>query len=382
MQSRILGLRIANEANEAEDSDQEAREIVRDQNFSAFTDLEELAIYNIYDDPYRWRRHLVKILKNSPRLCKLGLSISAETIARFHLRGHHEAYTDFFDHFCNEYGRSAASPLQLQSLKCGTGIWPKSAASLRKLTDLFYLQEVHIENESVQGDGGIYLYLYDDDEEESGIVFDTLLSYACPNLRRFTANQLQGDVYKALCSNTDVAWTSQLALSFENPNESGYEVAQILTEDSEYPGLPMQLRMIDLDLKNSTRDETKTTLDNLVSSNYKTLEGLAIYLPQNHHGEIGHLDLLQKTILQMQEITQISINRQNCHGNGSCAVESLYATSAEKLANAQPRLQCINICWSFWRISRCIDAEGKVIVNLELMDEWERKDVELFQDTI
>ena len=343
------------------------------------TDLEELTIDNIYDDLYRWRRHLVKILKNSPRLRKLGLSLSVETVARSYNRGNHDAYTDFFDQLCNEYGGSRASPLQLQSLKCGTDIWPKSAAALQKLTDPFYLEELHIENESVQGDS-VYLYLYEDDE--CGIVFDTFLSPACPNLRRFTANQLQGDVYEALCSNTDASWTRQLAISFECPSESDYEMTQVLTKDPEYPGLPMKLRMMDLDLKSSNEGETKETLDNLVSSNSETLEGLAVHLPQNQNGEIGHLDLLQNTILKMPKATQIAINiHKSIHGKSNAA-EQMHKVAAEKLANAAPHLRFVNICWSFWRIWRPIDAEGKLIVVLELMDEWEREDTELFQHTI
>jgi len=322
----------------------------------------------------------VKILKNSPRLCKLGMSLSVETVARSYNRGNYEAYTDFFDQLCNEYGGSRASPLQLQSLNCGTDIWPKSVVALQKLTDPSYLEELHIENKSVQGDS-VYLYLYDDDDE-CGIVFDTFLSPACPKLRRFTAYQLQGDVYEALCRNTESSWTRQLAISIECPSESDYEISQILTKDPDYPGLPMKLRMMDLDLKNSNEDEMKETLDRLVYSNSETLEGLAVHLPHDKNGEIGLLNLIQKTILEMRKATQIAINMHKSGHGRSKVVEQVHKAAAEKLANVAPHLQFINICWSFWRIWRPIDAEGKPMVILELMDEWERENVELFQNTI
>lgn len=133
---------------------------------------------------------------------------------------------------------------------------------------------------------------------------------------------------------------------------------QILTNDSEYPVLSLQLRTMDLELKNSTIYETKKILDDLASSNSESLEGFAVSLLQNQNNEISHLDLLLDTILKPEKVTQIVINiHKSIHGRSSM-VEPAHKTAAEELTNAAPYLR-INICWSFWRICRRIKFEGK-----------------------
>ncbi|KAH7420129.1 hypothetical protein BKA64DRAFT_33770 [Cadophora sp. MPI-SDFR-AT-0126] len=382
IQGRLLGLGIADEEDQGDEDSHEARTLFRIQDFSAFANLEEVTFYNIYDDLSRWRRTLAKILKSSPRLRKLGLSLSTETIARAYHRGKSATYIDFFDRLCDEFGATGASTLQLQSLRCGSTIYPRSPASLEKLTDLSHLEEVHVQNASVEGEI-VYLSMYEEDEH-IGIAFDTFLSPACRNLRRFTAYQLRGDVFEALCNNTDVEWTRQLAISFECPDEGNYEIAQILTEDSEFPGLPLQVRMMDLDFNDKYEDEISDILDNLVSSNSETLEGLALHLPKHptRHGSFAHFDLLQEAVGRLPKLTQIAMNlHESIHGRTYTA-EQLNKVEAEKLASAAHHLQYVNICWSFWRIWRPIDGEGRMSLILISLNEWEREDVELFRHTI
>ncbi|KAK0122653.1 hypothetical protein ONS96_009691 [Cadophora gregata f. sp. sojae] len=382
IEESLLGFALADEEDQDDNESQEARRLFRVQDFSAFANLEEVTFNNIYDDLFEWRRMLVKILKSSPRLRKLGLSISNETIARAYHHDNSESYIDFFDNLCDEYGASGAPPLQLQILRCGYAMYPQNVASFQKLTDLSHLEVVHVENACLQREM-VYLFLYKEDEN-SGIVFDTFLSPACCNLRRFTAYQLRGDVFKALCHNTDANWMRQLAISFENPEAGDYEMAQILTPHREYSGLPLQVRMMDLDLKGSDEDETLDILDNLVSANSENLEGLAVHLPRHptRNDSFGHMDLLQDVAQKLPNLTQIVINLQSTSPGRDNIPDQLHKIEAEKMANAVPQLQFICICRNFWRICRRLNGEGKMLVILESLDEWEREDVELFQHTI
>jgi hypothetical protein len=57
-----------------------AREVYGRPDLTVFCGLEELTLNNLCEELPWWRETIVKVLKNSPELKKLGLSLSAATI--------------------------------------------------------------------------------------------------------------------------------------------------------------------------------------------------------------------------------------------------------------------------------------------------------------
>lgn len=242
---------------------------------------------------------------------------------------------------------------------------------------------MHIENGDVKDNIYEYIYMYSEFEEDGNIVFDAILSPKSRSLRRFTAYQLQTDVYMALCNFRAAGLARQLAISFECfACGDYYELAQLLREDRKKPFLPMQFRMMDLELWRDIYDavSAQQILDGLLSTNLENLEGLMVHLLVNPaiDGEFDHLDELQGALLQMPNLTQLVIGETR----RSKPTDEMLKCAAQKLANAVPQLRYINVCRKFWRICQGIDADSKETKRLEELEEREKEDVEFFGHTI
>lgn len=291
-----------------------AREVYGRPDLTVFRGLEELTLENLGEELPWWRETIVEVLKNSPELKKLGLSLSTSAIGTAARYGERETFDGFFSDLCYDFWAAGAPPLRLRSLRCGTAIIPDGAESLQSLTDLSYLEEVHIENT------GVYYFMdvismYDSDEE-SGIAFEALGPAQCPNLRRLTVNQYRGDVHELFAASDNQAWTRQVALSVINI-EDGLEPAQLLRSSEKYPSLPLHLRMLDVDLDDDEGVQlppedvptASQVLQDIVAGDDGALEGLTVYFPRDKGGNSwsGLLESVTDMLPRLAGLTQLSV---------------------------------------------------------------------------
>ena len=356
---------------------------------TVFSGLEELTLDYLYEELPWWRSQIVQVLKNSPGLRKLKMSLSVQTIARHHYEEEREKFESFFDDLCVEYGEAAAAPLRLRSLHLGTAVYPYEIGSLKSLTDLAFLEEVHVENGDVWDDG-IIIDMYTGDEEHRGIAFHVFGPAYCPNLRRFNVAEYQRDVHDFLATTSDPSFTRRLAVSFQRV-WTGYEAAALLRPNRNYPSLPLHLRMFDIDLQrsqvrlvNEDGDDlscegippAKDVLADLASGDDGTLEGLAVHLAENPEAEGGFEDfgLLFDALGNLVNLSQLAVEA-NIYGERLLKAEAL-VKAAHLLAAAAPCLRYIKVyetCWRIWR------NRGDGTVRLEELEGREIDDVELFR---
>lgn len=350
-----------------------------------FSGLQELTLDNLYEELPWWRSQIVEVLKKSPGLQKLKLSLATETLARYAALDDRPEFENFFDLLCDEYAETGAAPLRLLSLHLGTAVYPYKASSPKKLADLRFLEEVHIENCGVWYEGTMVIDMYND-WEDSGIAFDAFGPAHCPNLRRLNLAEYQRDVHHFVASIADTSFARKLAISSQSMN-GGYELAALLRPDPNYPALPLHLRMINIELQRKQVrlfDEdgedlgeedippARQVLGDLVSGDDGTLEGLAVHLHEDMR-VLRCLNLLGNTVGKLANLTQLAV------------VESIYVEreielgaledAARMLAVAAPRLRYIRVYESCWRIWRNRDDT----IRLDKLDRDEADKVELFR---
>jgi hypothetical protein len=350
-----------------------------------FSGLQELTLDNLYEELPWWRSQIVEVLKNSPSLQKLKLSLATETLFRYADLGERFDFEDFFDRLCDEYAETGAAPLRLLSLHLGTAVYPYKADSPKKLTDLRFLEEVHIENCGVWHRGAMVIDMYND-EEDSGIAFGAFGPAHCPNLRRLSLAEYQRDVHEFVAIIGDTSFTRKLAISSQSM-DGGYELAALLRPDPNYPFLPLHLRMLNIelqrdqirlfdedgaDLGNEDIPRAEQVLEDLVSGDDGTLEGLAVHLKEDRRC-FERLELLVDTVSQLANLTQLAVVA-SMYAEREMGVEAL-ESAAHRLATAAPRLRYIRMYESYWRVWRNRDDT----IRLDMLDRNEADKVELFR---
>ncbi|KAK4033148.1 hypothetical protein C8A01DRAFT_40403 [Parachaetomium inaequale] len=343
---------------------------------SAFTGLEELTVTYVHREREGWTQQVAKVLGNSPNLRKLGLHItprtSTATTARF---GSIIDWMRCFNNLCKMYAEAGAPPLKLRSLKCGTAMYPTELGPLEKLTDLAYLEEVHLDNASFYGPIA-HLIGYG---RPGKIIFDAFLSPRCPRLRRFSATRLGRDVFDALRSPQAASLTQRLAVSFGTQLIGDVGTSLLLRADPGYPGLPVCLRMMTLDLRTVENEQTvEGILNDLVATNADTLEGLAVDICRIHdiNEDSDHLALLLAALPRLPLLTQLLILMDR--GRGSDALtEDTIERVAERFANVVPSLRYIGLSGIYWRVWR-FGSSGAAATLERLHEGRERAGVELF----
>lgn len=243
-------------------------------------------------------------------------------------------------------------------------MYPYQLHSLESLTDLSYLEEVHIENE------GVFHYLditiiYDSDNGDSGIAFHVFGPTRCPHLRRFTASDYQRDVHAVFAAIEDPALARQLAVSCGQMG-TGRELSALLRANPAHPSLPLHLRMLDVglwrdqvnlygedgeDVPDDEVPSAEQVLEDLVSDDKGTLEGLAVRLREDSDAEDGfeHLDLLASALVRLVNVTQLVVSRPSGLYWTRMTDEAL-ARAARTLGAASPRLRYVKMYWQHWRI--------------------------------
>ncbi|KAK3984740.1 hypothetical protein QBC44DRAFT_387307 [Cladorrhinum sp. PSN332] len=348
---------------------------------SAFHNLTYLALHDIYDDLYHDRRQISRVLCQSPKLRGLELSLSRrDVIGRMISQSEGQCF-GFFDQLCLDYAGGGGQPLQLKTLKLGHSIYALDESSLQRLTELTYLEEVHIHT--------------------TGILFNDLEWFHpanCPNLRLLSAARYWGGMLGLLCKFAKhKSHSRKLALSFPPLrgdallSSRNVDAGPLLRRREEFPGLPMQMRMLDLSLDRNkiylngfgTRESdlqfASQVLEDLVASNGNSLEGLTLRLPaKNKKGGMGggYNNITEQDLVSavsgLSKLTQLCLD-----GAGSWRLDDT-TMMAEQVAVACPTLKYLRNEWECWKILR--DEEGGVELEELTRDEWEK--VELFSFTI
>lgn len=386
--NHALGYPESRESSDGPNAEElRAREVYGRPDLTVFRGLEELTLDNLCEELPWWRETIVEVLKNSPELKKLGLSLSTSAIGTAARYGERETFDNFFSDLCVDFWAAGAPPLRLRSLKCGIAIIPDDAESLQSLTDLSCLEEVHIENT------GVYYFMdvismYDSDEE-SGIAFEALGPAQCPNLRRLTVHQYRGDVHELFAASDDPAWTRQVALSVVVEINEGLEPAQLLRSSEKYPSLPLHLRMLDVNLDREklylVDDEgqqvppevvptVSQVVEDLVAGDGGALEGLTVHFPRNM-GDDAFSALLESVtgmLPRLTRVTQLSVFLPHVYHNFS--VDDRTESTARRLAAAASRVRYIKVEDRGWRVWRDADETAR----LEELEDREISDVELF----
>ncbi|OAA56293.1 hypothetical protein SPI_07904 [Niveomyces insectorum RCEF 264] len=383
--------------------------------FTVFTGLQELSLHNLYEQLPWWRSCLVQVLrKNARSLRHLELSLSRATLIQCHEHQRRDAFINFFDRLCDEYGRVTASitpqgeraatdatetapPLRLQQLRLGMGVYPHVLRSFMRLADLNYLRHVHIENASVATYDLNVIPMYGS-SEYSGIAFDAFRPALCPNLRSFTVARYRKEVEELFDAVEDPTWARKVAVSCKHMGD-GFELATLLRRAaSANRPFPLHLRMLDLDLHRRSvhlnNDEgdavpsAEQVLADLVAGDDGALEGLAVRMLDDYEAadfeaedfEFGlqNFDLLLTALPRLVNLTQLAL-QHNCPEDNMSSKRKLVEL-AVLLATAAPRLRYVKIYHFGFRIWRV--GEGGGDVRLEEMDDRELGDVELFHNSV
>jgi hypothetical protein len=218
---------------------------------TVFSNLDELTQNELYDDLQWWKSQIAQALKKSPKLGKLQLSISRRTLYRYHADGERGVYDYVFDQLCDKYRETGTAPLRLRSLQLGTAVCPFRLRSLKNLTDLSFLEEVHVTNRAIWNgslsiiDVAFMAYV------DRGIAYEAFGPAHCPRLRSFRVTNYAGDVHRFLATAGDAACVRNLAIaSRDTMSEScRHEMAALLRPDPGYPSLPLRPRMLNIDLQ-------------------------------------------------------------------------------------------------------------------------------------
>ncbi|KAK4196864.1 hypothetical protein QBC40DRAFT_208442 [Triangularia verruculosa] len=259
-----------------------------------FCNLRYLAIEELFGDLCWWRKQLVQILLHSSRdLRGLELSISEETV---HLYQDKRApdHANFFDRLCQDYIQSGGDPLPIKTLKCGRSIYPMDYHYLTGLVNLASLEVLEIDNDEELHDDSDVFDLYTDD---SGckIVFWAFGPATCPRLRRLTVSRYGEETHKLLCQIAKHPSVScNLVFSATSHGYDGFDSAMLLASSDEYPGLPIKLRMMEVDLNRENRYSynrpAKQILEDLAVSNGDSLEALVLNLSDSDSDWVKMVD--------------------------------------------------------------------------------------------
>jgi len=364
-----------------------ANELHQQQDFPEFTNLRDLSLRNLYGDILTWTEQIVKVMRNSPQLRILGLGLSRAIIIRMVHNWPQEwnkaMHWHFFTQICDGFAGTGALPLSLKSLRCGRGFWPSYGDSVGKLTDYVSLEEVSIHNCGFSDWAPDYLALYDNDIHECGIDFATFGIQNCPNMRRFSAHIYMKDVEDVLLNMTK-DFSRQVAVSFAVHDEDlEYDVARLCREDPDRPELPLQLRMLDLDIWRDDDDPemmpAEQALDFLVKNSAQFLEGLILqnlHLPENEITDDSlDLEWLGSRITRLPKLTQLAVNTAELLYRKSADPPRFLLQAAQKLVEfASTRLRFISIHSFCWEVLRAGDDTWR----LEQLDQREIQRVELF----
>ncbi|KXH60247.1 hypothetical protein CSAL01_11278 [Colletotrichum salicis] len=161
--------------------------------FNVFSGLTGLHLTGLQGPLPKWIETIARILGSSPKLTDLSLSLSRATADTFYTLDDRDPTYDFLMDLGNHYGDLGHAPLHLKALKlyhpvllCLDEDWTYDY--LNKLTDLKYLKELRLFNQSV-----IMRWSYL--SETPPLAYDAIDPSTMPNLRQLTV--------RGWCADTD-----------------------------------------------------------------------------------------------------------------------------------------------------------------------------------
>ncbi|CAK7235808.1 hypothetical protein SBRCBS47491_009420 [Sporothrix bragantina] len=440
MGDRLFGYNVMG----AEPWQLEIREKYSQPDMSMFTILEELTLHGLCQELPWWQSHIAQVLRrNADTFKRLSFSLSASTCLNYTFEHNDDAFDYFFKDLCADFGGVVAGrqfrtiappalpPLKIEFLSLGCGMAVYHPTWLEALTNLVHLQEVHVFNGGIYYEAEPVRMVYEDYAFDAcEIAFGTFGPSRCPSLRCFTVDKYQFDVYSFLAKSAaeDPTWARKLAV-FVGDMSEGFEVASLLQtialdkldDETQFLSPPVHFRMLEIDLqrqdlelyvcKGDSRNPNPTeeaapsveeVLGYLADDDNSTLEGLTVHLEETREsdtfGELGYtigiefvnLDLLATSLAKLTNLSQLAIQSYGEPFEESILSEKKLKDAAVLLAEAVPSLRYIKVCqlcWRIWRM-RCMGTDGdsddarKETVQLEMLQDREITDVELFSHTI
>ncbi|TGO15035.1 hypothetical protein BTUL_0045g00450 [Botrytis tulipae] len=156
---------------------------------SGFVNLTSLELYALHDENYSTVRDLIEILRTSPAIQILGLSLTGEWIPDTQAFRHKEGTRDFLSELCRLYKKEPeTSLLCLRELKLGCGMVPWFSISQNNTRCLSSL----VNTESLQE-----LQLFNAEDEDAfyeKINLDYLSMDNCPKLRKLWVNRISDEL--------------------------------------------------------------------------------------------------------------------------------------------------------------------------------------------
>ncbi|KAK3294536.1 uncharacterized protein B0H64DRAFT_433676 [Chaetomium fimeti] len=359
-------------------------------NFDGFRDLRELMLYNLpfcahflsVPDHEWWIPRLARLLTGSPNLQKLSLGFEEAITA------HRQAETmHIFDKLCHLYHAAGGSPLPLQSLELLGGLYPCNLTTLQQLINLTHLHDVYIADPARRDPTTPPGSSSSEPQPWRRIAYEAFTPPHAPNLRHLRTDGYSRDLHTHLASLADPAFTQRLAIACKHRYAgTGLDTSALLRPSPHYPSLPLQVRMLDLELfreriYGSEREvavSAAQVLSDLVATNGATLEGLAVNLFGGLAQERGtslaeeRLGLLEQALGGLPRLEQLSIGTPwRC--------DAVFAVAERLAAAAGPRLRYLSIGNSFMRVRRKGGAGGGGVLVMERIAPLEADEVELWK---
>lgn len=178
---------------------------------SGFVNLTSLELYALHDEKYSTIGDLIEILRASPALQILGLSLTGEWIPNTQSFRPKEGTRDFLTELCRLYkGEPETSPLYLRELKLGCGMVPCFSLSQNDTRCLSSL----VNTESLQE-----LQLFNADKVAT-FYKDINLEYLginnCPKLRKLWVNRISNELVTSLMTKSNSV-TELIMTDYQQP---------------------------------------------------------------------------------------------------------------------------------------------------------------------
>jgi hypothetical protein len=363
------------------------------QDLGGFHDLREVTLHGLPADDFGWWiPQIVRLLRDSPRLKRLAVGFnrlpSLRDAALYESKM--AASMHAWDDLCDLFGSDGRPPLRLESLWLMGRLYPLRLSSLKKLTDLSHLGDIHLSNASPPWPSSA------DEWENELAALEPFTPAHTPNLRRLRVDRYSEAVHEHLCRlSAHPSFTRNLGIFHRRSHSplTGFDLAALFRPDPGHPHLPLPLRMVDLDLHRARfrmHDlagifvPAAQVLADLASASADSLEGLAVRIPGAPAGseqtdpwveaaeeEEGSneaeacLQSLERVLGRFRKLTQLSVTWQGPGDPGT----------AERLSLAGPSIRFIQIHVSLWRVWRNDDGS----VRLETIKNVEATGVELWR---
>ncbi|KAK4198401.1 hypothetical protein QBC40DRAFT_331534 [Triangularia verruculosa] len=368
--------------------------------FYFFRNLQHLSLRGCFDCLEFSRKELVKLLLHCPNLGEFEIGLFSHAIAHdirwtydpefavedFDMCDHRfENFVRFFDRLCDEYAEAGGQPLRLRTLGLYESMWVWKPDSLKKLTDLTYLEEARLNTETINGyvdrwisDLRIWRLLIDGYSrlQRLELNFDIFSPTNCPKLRHFIVPRYHESFHRFLCTfPEEIALSGKLSVLIEaEPNAveewDQHGSARLVGADDPRPTDALDLLpppQSPFQLARMSWATQHGYLRDLAASNGHCLQGLVVHLdrPTKDRRPDG-IETILKPLRDLSCLTQLWVIPK-CR-----ELLQPMLQQAVELANAIPSLRHLAIGWYLWEIVGRNDGNAELEVIRKTSSDWER----------